>query len=108
MLFRLLDEQPGVILDVNLTQQYADQPPLVDDVDERLILAGLDGGVVQDQHADLLELDVVLRPVEHLVVQFAALSAVVFILGQVLEDNVDETWFVLLELIFFVVTRLFG
>lgn len=108
MLFGLLDQQPRVILYVNLTQQYPDQPTLVDNVNEFLILARLDTSVVQNQHAYLLELNVILRPVEHLVVQFATLSAIVFILGEVVEYHVDETWFVLLEFIFFLITGRFG
>lgn len=82
MLLGLLHQQPSVVFNVNLAQQDADQPPLIDNVNECLILTCLDGSIVKYQHAYLLELNVVIRAVKHLVVQFATLSAVVFVLRE--------------------------
>lgn len=103
MLFWLLDQQPCVILDVDITQQCADQPSLINYINKCLILACIDWCIVQDQHAYFLEFNVILRPIEHLVVQFAGLSAVVLILRQLVQDHVNKTRFILLEFSFILI-----
>jgi len=83
-------QQPHVVFHVDLAQESLDEVIAGDDVQEGCVAARVQRYVVHNQHADLFELQVFVAPVEHLISDFASVSADVFVVGEVLQDDVQK------------------